>query len=80
MSETPLSLWDDLPPEMPRPTSPRRTTTKAGTLCQACVHLRRMVEMSHPVYKCDLHPHLTHGAATDHRVRWPACARYEVRS
>jgi hypothetical protein len=50
-----------------------------NTQCRRCVHLRYPLErggMRH--WKCDLRI-LSHGSATDHHVRWPACARYEER-
>ncbi len=52
-----------------------------GQKCKGCVHLRYAL-MRNPNarhWKCDLRK-LTHGAATDHRVNWPACGRYEKRT
>lgn len=51
-----------------------------GQKCRGCIHLRYRPERSPQVrhWKCDLRA-LTHGAKTDHKVTWPACARYEQR-
>lgn len=51
-----------------------------GALCADCVHLRYAVERNPQArhYKCDLR-RLSHGAATDHKVRWTACGHYEKR-
>lgn len=46
-----------------------------GRKCAGCRHLHEIV-YSRTVFKCDLRPR-TGGAGTDHRKRWPACARYE---
>lgn len=48
-----------------------------GEQCKNCIHLIGIC-YSKTVYKCDLRK-LTHGAATDHKVRWPACAKFERR-
>jgi ribosomal protein L37AE/L43A len=48
-----------------------------GHECKECSHLRP-VRMARTYWKCDLRP-LTHGPATDHRVHWPACAKFEER-
>ncbi len=49
-----------------------------GQTCQGCVHLRFSAQYRNRYWKCDLRP-LTHGKATDHRINWPACSRYEKR-
>ncbi len=48
-----------------------------GKTCKRCQHLFA-VEHGHRYYKCDLRK-LTKGPGSDHRVRWPACGRYEER-
>lgn len=48
-----------------------------GTLCKTCAHLFYF-SRSHRYYKCKLR-NVTHGAKTDHLVRWPACAKYQPR-
>lgn len=51
-----------------------------GAICRYCVHCRYRAQSNRVRYwKCDLRK-LTHGAATDHRVGWPACGRYEKRT
>ncbi len=47
--------------------------------CKGCIHLRYPLQYSAKHWKCDLRK-LSHGTATDHRVGWPACARYEKRT
>lgn len=46
-----------------------------SAICKTCIHLfaRRM---SKTYYKCDMR-HVSRGPATDHKVRWPACGKYE---
>jgi len=46
-----------------------------GAKCGTCVHLVKAY-YSKVYYKCDLRE-LSHSATTDHRVRWPACGKYE---
>jgi len=53
-------------------------TGSVGQTCKGCVHLRYSQQYANRHWKCDLRK-LTHGAATDHRVNWPACGRYEER-
>jgi hypothetical protein len=49
-----------------------------GAKCKGCKFLIRTTSNSNKVYyKCDL-VGVTHGAATDVRVRWDACRMYEV--
>jgi len=53
------------------------------TTCKDCVHLRYRVgpdvNPNARHWKCDLRK-VTNGPATDHKVRWPSCARYEKRT
>jgi hypothetical protein len=46
--------------------------------CGACRHLRR-IRYQKTFYKCGKTT-ITHGAATDWRVGWPACGLYETRT
>lgn len=46
-----------------------------GRTCGSCTHLFAMGGVAGRYLKCDLR-RVTSGAATDHRSRWPACARY----
>lgn len=46
-----------------------------GTRCKDCQHLRSK-EGSKTFYKCALRT-ITNGPATDHKVNWPTCAKYE---
>ena len=47
-----------------------------GAICGTCVHLYRVGGVAGRYYKCALRK-ATRSASTDHRVRWPACVRYE---
>ncbi len=49
----------------------------AGQTCKGCLHLRCLTSANPNArhWKCDLRK-VTHGAATDHRVTWPACGKY----
>jgi hypothetical protein len=47
-----------------------------GKTCASCLHLFRVGGVAGRYYKCELR-RVTGGPATDHRVRWPACSRYE---
>jgi len=49
-----------------------------GTICGTCSHLFLVGGVAGRYYKCDLR-RVSSGPATDHRVRWPACARWEAR-
>lgn len=49
-----------------------------GARCGTCVHLQAH-KQSATWYKCAQRGTPTHGPKTDHRVRWPACGRYEAR-
>lgn len=52
-----------------------------GQTCKDCIHLRYAIQRNPKArfWKCDLR-RLTHGTATDHRVNWQACGRYEQRT
>lgn len=45
--------------------------------CGECRFLRGL-HYSHTYYKCEKGP-LTHGSATDWRVKWQACGKFEPR-
>lgn len=47
-----------------------------GRRCGDCVHLRMQGGVAGRYYKCELRG-ITGGPLTDHRVRWPACGRFE---
>lgn len=46
-----------------------------GFTCKGCTHIYRCGRRGKYI-KCDLRPH-TNGPGSDHRVGWPACAKYE---
>ena len=52
-----------------------------NALCGSCTHCRYRPQRNPTVryWKCDLRT-LTNGRATDHKVRWQACGRYEQRA
>lgn len=50
----------------------------AGRTCETCRHLI-VKTFDKRYWKCELRGN-TDGSATDHRVRWPACGRFEERS
>lgn len=50
-----------------------------GATCGECSHLFRRADTAGRYYKCDLRA-VTGGPGSDHRVRWPACARFEARA
>lgn len=60
-----MHLFDHGPPLEPTP------DPEAGLSARQIDHHRRTY------WKCDRVP-LTHGAATDIRVSWPACTRFEA--
>ena len=45
-----------------------------GAVCRDCRWLISFA-YSRNYYKCELRG-MTHGAGTDHRVRWPACGQF----
>lgn len=47
----------------------------AGATCKTCCHLLKDHHQSTHYYKCELRG-VTRGTATDHRVNWPACAKF----
>ena len=49
-----------------------------GKSCADCGHLFRVGGVAGRYYKCALR-RVTSGPATDHRVNWPACARFAER-
>jgi len=78
--------WNDQPIEPPQQESKQDNPCLAlhgpgpeGVTCKDCIHFRYPLHRSGVRHwKCDLRK-LTHGAATDHRVGWPACGKYEKR-
>lgn len=48
-----------------------------GTVCGDCTHLYLVGGVAGRYYKCDLRRN-TGGPATDHRVGWPSCARFQA--
>lgn len=48
-----------------------------GRTCNTCVHCLRFY-YARAFYKCDL-SRMTGGKATDWRVAWPACGRWEAK-
>lgn len=81
---TTLPLFDGAehlapPAESPKPANPCVSLYgrgPEGATCKGCLHLVSVNGGSRNFWKCDLRK-ITHGKATDHRVRWPACGRYE---
>lgn len=72
------------PPKPERPVNPCLALYGPGPdgqTCKGCVHLRYPVERNPQArhWKCDLRK-LSHSTATDHKVSWPACGRYEART
>lgn len=47
-----------------------------GTRCKHCKYLFG-VQHSKTYYKCELRGKPTGGPATDHRVNWPSCGKFE---
>jgi hypothetical protein len=48
-----------------------------GEICKTCRHL--FCHATNKLfYKCDLRA-FTNGPGSDHRVRWPACAKWEAK-
>ena len=47
-----------------------------GATCGGCTHLA-VHRISRTYYKCDV-VHMTNGPATDTRLSWPACTKYEA--
>lgn len=75
---TDLTLFDDLPSVAPEPNECRVIFGHgpSGATCKTCKHLHRgPLGHSKVWYKCDLRR--AGGPATDHRVGWLACGRYD---
>ena len=49
-----------------------------GKQCGTCAFFAKGVYQATMLYKCKKRG-MTHGAGTDHKVRYPACAKYEER-
>jgi hypothetical protein len=47
-----------------------------GARCKTCAHLDGHPGAGRIYWKCLLRTY-SHGPATDHRVNWPACGKYE---
>lgn len=50
----------------------------SGEICRDCEHLV-WYQRRKRFYKCELRK-ITHGPATDHKVRWQACGAFERRN
>lgn len=48
-----------------------------GETCGSCVHKRKTPMTAGTYYKCDLGG-MSRGPATDIRVRWPACEKWQA--
>lgn len=79
---------EQVPTEKPKPAKQEGNPCIAvygqgpeGQVCKGCMHLRYPINRNPKAHhwKCDLRK-LSHGAATDHKVNWPSCARYEQRT
>ena len=49
---------------------------RGETRCKTCRHCLRKRYRSYRGYRCRFRRD-TNGPATDHRLKWPACAKYE---
>lgn len=91
MSEKPLLDWSNTPIAVPGPLGPpsvnpcvtRFGSGPEGKQCYSCVHLHGF-KQSATWYKCELRAWKAKASNTiypgkDHRVRWPACAKWEER-
>lgn len=47
--------------------------------CRQCSQIAGIRGASKTFFKCKLRK-ATHGSGTDHKISWPACARFEQRS
>lgn len=63
-------------PESPNPMVRTAGAGPDGTMCRTCLHLIAK-RYSKTYYKCKLRQN-TNGQATDHRVRWPTCSKYQI--
>ena len=93
MSETLFSEWDTAveKPQATLITVPKKQQQdpnpcvnlygegEPGITCRHCVHLRYHVKYVTKYWKCDLRS-MTHGAASDHRIGWQSCSKYEKRT
>ena len=66
------------PAEQPNPCVALYGPGPDGAKCRDCALLAG-IRHDTTWYKCRLRKN-THGAATDHKVRWPACGRFERRT
>jgi hypothetical protein len=81
----PLTNWFGQPipgtAKKPKPDNPCIVVCgpgPAGQTCKGCVHLRYPLHQAAIHWKCDLR-RLSHSRATDHKVSWLACAKYQKR-
>lgn len=49
-----------------------------GETCGTCIHARTREDGRAKYWKCEL-GQLSHGPATDIRLKWPACVRWKTR-
>jgi hypothetical protein len=73
--EKQASTWT---PEMVNPMVRRYGRDPEKRQCKGCQFLYAR-PYSKRFYKCELRGKATSGPGTDHRVRWPACAKYQLR-
>lgn len=85
MDQKPLFDWNGQPIKVPvkpdkniNPCIAIYGPGPAGQTCENCALLAGFA-MSRTVYKCFLRRN-THSAKTDHKLRWPACAKFEQRA
>ena len=66
----------DIPPEQAQSKNPMVVSCgpgPEGAICRDCAHLMEY-QQANRWYKCGLRK--PGGPKTDHRVRWPACAKF----
>ncbi len=64
---------------LPRPIKVMHKTYGSGPkteTCRACLHLTFHEGHTHRFYKCSK-AKISHGPATDWRVAWPACGKFQ---
>lgn len=66
-----------LGPSNPNPCVMRWGLGPSGKRCGTCAHLEKF-QMGGTWYKCMLRDDLTHTHKSDQRVRWDACAKWEL--
>jgi hypothetical protein len=66
------------PPKTDNPCVALHGPGPEGQTCKGCVHLRYPLNVAGRFWKCDIR-RVSRSRATDHRVTWPACAKYERR-